>query len=195
MKIFFLGGTFDPPHLGHLAISKICLKHCNKFIFIPSKQNPYKDNPYFSSSDRVEMLKIMVSKIKNIEVDLFEINSENKVNYSIDTIKYLTEKYKDDSISMVLGEDILNTLKKWKQWNQIKEMVNIVCITRPGHNKISYDDKNDIVFINELNANISSSLIREKILSDDLNQFLNIDNMLDKDVFNYILDNNKICQH
>ena len=62
MKIYFLGGTFDPPHLGHLNIAKACLKHCHKFIFIPSKQNPYKDKPYFSSEDRLNMLKIKLRK-------------------------------------------------------------------------------------------------------------------------------------
>ena len=61
MKIYFLGGTFDPPHLGHLGVSKICLKHCDKFVFMPSKQNPFKDDSYFSCLDRVKMLEIMVS--------------------------------------------------------------------------------------------------------------------------------------
>ena len=93
MKIFFLGGTFDPPHLGHLGISEICLGYCDKFIFIPSKQSPHKQKPYFSCSDRVKMLEIMVSKIKNVEIDLFEINSKDNINYSIDTIKYLKKKF------------------------------------------------------------------------------------------------------
>ena len=54
MKIFFLGGSFDPPHIGHLEIAKSCLKYCNKFLFIPSKQVPHKkESPYFSSKDRV----------------------------------------------------------------------------------------------------------------------------------------------
>jgi len=48
MKIFFLGGTFDPPHLGHLGVSEVCLRHCDKFIFIPAKQNPCKEDSYFS---------------------------------------------------------------------------------------------------------------------------------------------------
>ena len=47
MKICFLGGTFDPPHMGHLKIALECLKQCQKFIFIPSKQSPHKKNPPF----------------------------------------------------------------------------------------------------------------------------------------------------
>ena len=194
MKIFFLGGTFDPPHLGHLGILKECLKYCDKFIFIPSKQNPHKKSSFFSSLHRVEMLKIMTSKTKKTEIDLFEVNSKSKISYSLDTIKYLKNKYPKDCIYMVLGQDILSSLHNWKEWNEIKNMVNIVCLSRPGK---YYDnpniEKEKILFIDSLDLDISSSMIRKNFLSNGLKDFSNMQNMLDIDVFNYIVDN-KICQ-
>ncbi|SVD45719.1 uncharacterized protein METZ01_LOCUS398573, partial [marine metagenome] len=107
------------------------------------------------------------------------------------------KRYKNDSIYMVVGQDILSTLPKWKQWNQIKKIINIVCINRSGYSHaINHDnDKRDILFIDTLDSDISSSIIRKKILSNDLKEFLSINNMLDKDVFNYIQNKNKICQH
>ena len=194
MKIFFLGGTFDPPHLGHLGISEICLKHCDKFIFIPSKQNPHKKSSFFSCLHRVEMLKIMTSKIKKVEIDLFEVNSKNKVNYSLDTIKYLKDKYPNDCIYMVLGEDILSSLHNWKEWDKIKNMVNIVYVSRPGkyYNNPNIE-KEKFLFIDSLDLDISSSIIRNFFSSSNSEDFSSIKNMLDRDVFNYIIDN-KICQ-
>tara|TARA_B100001559_G_scaffold275913_1_gene246642 strand:+ start:92 stop:679 length:588 start_codon:yes stop_codon:yes gene_type:complete len=195
MKIFFLGGTFDPPHLGHLGISKVCLNHCDKFIFIPSKQNPFKNSSYFSCLDRVEMLKMMTSKVPNVEIDLFEINSRSRVNYSIDTIKYLKDKYPHDSIHMVLGQDIIGSRYDWKDWPKIKRMVDIVCVSRPGSNSHSLKiEKEPFLFIDSLDLDVSSSLIREKFLSADSEQFLSMQPMLDDDVFKYMVDNKK-CQH
>ena len=61
MKIFFLGGTFDPPHLGHISIAKRCLEHkdCDQFVFVPCKQNPLKEKPFFSAFNRAFMLETM----------------------------------------------------------------------------------------------------------------------------------------
>ena len=191
MKIFFLGGTFDPPHLGHLGVSQLCLQHCDKLVIIPSKQNPFKSRPFFSCSERVEMLDIMFGEINNIEIDLFEVKSDSSVNYSIDTIKYLADKYVNHSIYMVLGQDVLRDIHNWRQWSEIKEIVNIACISRPGYADCFNSEikEENIFFINSLNLDISSSDIRQKIISDDPI----VQDMLHKDVFKYLSDS-KICQ-
>jgi nicotinate-nucleotide adenylyltransferase len=67
-KIGILGGTFDPPHLGHLHISKIALNKLklDSVIWIITKQNPLKEKPYFSLKARIKMSKSMIQKEKNI---------------------------------------------------------------------------------------------------------------------------------
>ena len=96
---------------------------------------------------------------------------------------------------MVLGQDNISTLHNWKDWSKIEKMVNIVCVSRPGsdswHSEIKVEP---FLFIDSLSLDISSSLIREKFLSANLNDFLSIKSMLDDDVFNYMVDNKK-CQH
>ena len=156
MKIFFLGGTFDPPHLGHLRVAQECLenRHCDRFIFIPSKQNPFKNKPFFSCENRYGMLKAMTSKMsKKIIVDSFELESKSNVSYSIDTIKYLTKKYQSCSLYMVIGQDILKNLNDWKDWSMIQEMVKIVCVSRPGYDYNSNIDIqiNKDIIINKIN--------------------------------------------
>ena len=77
------------------------------------------------------------------------------------------KKYKNDSIYMVLGQDILSTVHKWKKWNQIKSLVNIVCVSRPGYTNSFNGEIENISFIDKLDLDISSSMIRDKILSDN----------------------------
>ena len=120
MKIYFLGGSFDPPHKGHLKIAKSCLKYCDKFLFIPSKRTPHKDNiPYFSNKDRVNMLELLVQDKSNIDIDLFELKSKNNISYSINTVKYLNKKYQKSDIYMVLGSDLIDNLDSWKDWSKM----------------------------------------------------------------------------
>ena len=188
MKIFFLGGTFDPPHIGHLNIALRCLDLCDKFIFIPTKKNPHKDKtPYFSCNERIEMLKIMIPKYKNIELDLFEINSNQDINYSIDTINYLKNKYNNDSLSMVVGSDLIDTLDQWKEWNKIEKMVNIVCVNRLNYSCAKLINKKypEMLFLEDFDVNVSSSLLREYLLSDSMDDISN-HSMIHNSVFNYI---------
>tara|TARA_Y100001968_G_C19256927_1_gene667282 strand:+ start:304 stop:894 length:591 start_codon:yes stop_codon:yes gene_type:complete len=189
MKICFLGGTFDPPHMGHLKIALECLKQCQKFIFIPSKQSPHKKNPpSFDCSHRLKMLDMLASSYKNIEIDSFEIDSAKQISYTIDTIRYLVEKYKGASIYMVVGSDLINDIKLWKESEEIRKKVKIICFKRAGYNKIDFEDKN-ILFIDSINLNISSSSIKKEIPLNKSNRFSNLSNMIPKDIYDYIFKN------
>lgn len=191
MKIYFLGGSFDPPHIGHLEIAKSCLRYCDKFIFIPSKQTPHKKNPtYFSNKDRVEMLKLLVGTEKNIEIDLFELKSENEISYSIETIRYLSEKYPKSDICMVLGSDLISNLSSWRNWNEIKQKVELICVERDGH-FIKKRLKN-IKYITDVNLDVSSSFIKELILSENKNNYLEISKYMTKDMYEYIFKKSRM---
>ena len=87
-KIGILGGTFDPPHKGHLYISKIALKKLklNKLIWIVTKKNPLKKKPYLSTKMRMNLSKKMTKKEKKIFVKYYDdkvksINTFNLLNY------------------------------------------------------------------------------------------------------------------
>ena len=193
MKICFLGGTFDPPHIGHLRIALECLKQCQKFIFFPSKQSPHKPNlPYFSHNHRLNMLNMLVSNYDNIQVDSFEINSDNEISYTIDTIRYLMRKYKKASLYMVVGSDLIDSIDSWKEWPEIKKKVNIICFRRSGYEDISFKDK-EILFLDSISLSVSSSFIKKEMLSNSSYSFANFSNMISKDIYDYIYDN-KLCK-
>ena len=93
-KIGILGGTFDPPHKGHLYISKIALKKLklNKLIWVVTKKNPLKKKPYLSTKVRISLSKKMTGKEKKIFVKYYDdkvksINTFNLLNYIKKKIK------------------------------------------------------------------------------------------------------------
>lgn len=184
MNLFFFGGTFNPPHIGHYEVADKCLKLADKVIVIPNKLSPENKSIQIDAFHRFEMLKILF-KNTNVVIDKFEINSKKK-NYTIHTVNYLIDKYKNYKITMVLGLDQLRNFNKWHKFNEIKKTVNILCFNRNDIDMPSEISKNYVID-ESFQVNISSTKIREAIKYKE-DKF--IEKYLHKDVLNYIRKNN-----
>ena len=117
-------------------------------------------------------------------IDLYEINSGLKPNFTIDTIKYLKHKYKNATLNMVIGQDQYENIKNWHDSDKIMQLVKIICFKRKS--KIKKNKNNDIDII-DFNINISSTQIRKKIAN---GQFEDIKNFITEDTINIIKNNN-----
>ena len=186
MNIFFYGGSFDPPHLGHLKMIETCLDQfdVSRFIIIPTNQSPLKKNrPFASSFHRIEMLKLLVKKFeKKIIIDDYEIN-KNSISYTYDTIQYLKTVYSNSCFFMVLGEDQYLNIKKWKNYKKILDIVNLIVFNR-SNDKVDMVNGINIIKVKDFNFNISSSDIRRKINNCNLKI-----NDLPFEIMNYIKKN------
>ena len=181
MRIFFYGGTFDPPHLGHSNIVKYCLKHCDKFIIIPNKKSPDKLSSLVTDiNHRLNMLSLLFDNSK-ISIDLFEIES-NDINYTYLTIDYLKRKFNNCKLTMIIGNDQLANFTKWERYSQILNQVNIICFNRKINNSVDYtNDK--IKFIESFQYDISSTNIR---MSFNKSKKIVFEEMLDTKIIEYI---------
>lgn len=170
MNIYFFGGSFDPPHLGHLKIIETCLNRFDMahFILIPANESPLKKNkPIASQIHRIEMLKLLIDDFENkIIIDDWEIN-RNGPSYTYDTIEYLIEKYPGCCLFMILGHDQFISLKNWKNYEKILNSVKIIVFNRFDEKFILNQDI-DIMKIEDFKINISSENIRKKINNGEL---------------------------
>ena len=170
-RIGILGGTFDPPHFGHLEISKLILKKLKLklLIWAVTKRNPLKKKSYFSTKKRVSFSKSIVSKVDKIKVKSFDdIIGSSK---TIELIKYIKKRYKRSEIYFLMGSDNLLKFHKWHDWRKIPNLCKIVVFPRTGHMKqvfrcraYDYHGKEKIQFIKSKRINISSSKIRKNYL-------------------------------
>ena len=136
MKIGLLGGSFDPVHLGHIRIAQdaIASLHLDSFWFIPTKHNPWKENVTASNTDRINMLKLAISKQEKMQVSTIEINQDsNEKNYTIDTLHTLTSCYPDDQFYFLMGMDQACAFEKWKSAKDISKLVQLVAFNRGGY--------------------------------------------------------------
>ena len=185
MKIYFFGGSFDPPHRGHLSIIQSCIKKAQKLILIPTNQSPLKKStPAASSYHRIQMLKLLTRSIDSpISIDSWEVD-RMKINYTYDTIKYLKKKYPDSKLFMVIGGDQIENFNKWKNYKKIMDMVQLVLFKRPNY-EVEILKNMKVNCISDMKLDISSSSIRRKIKNGTISI-----NDLNQVIIKYIQDNN-----
>ena len=166
-KIGILGGTFDPPHKGHLHISKIALKKLklNKLIWIVTKKNPLKRKPYLNTKTRIKLSKKITEREEKIFVRYY--GDKIKSNNTFDLLNYIKKKHQKIKLYFLIGADNLVKFHKWKNWNQIPNLAKIGIFPRLNYSMNSLSSiaakklsKKDFVYINSKKINISSSLIR-----------------------------------
>ena len=166
-KIGILGGSFDPAHKGHLAISLKAYKtfKLKKIIWAITKKNPLKKKSTSSLSNRINQSKRFVEGKKFITVKFYEkiINS----NKTIDLINHLTRK-KDNEIYFLMGADNLINFHKWHDWEKISQKCEIIVFDRHGYKKKSLNsisfkrlNRKNLKFITFKKVNISSSQLRK----------------------------------
>ena len=169
-SIGLLGGSFDPAHKGHIAITKIAIKNLKltKVLWIVTKKNPFKDNPYYSLSQRLKKAKELTKGIKKIQV----IHLDKRVNSSrsINIINYLVNRKKLKNIYFIIGADNLINFHKWKDWKRIVKLTKLIVFSRKGYDRkgnkstVTKYYKNKITFIKNRHIVISSTKLRKKLV-------------------------------
>lgn len=165
MKIGIFGGTFDPPHIAHLIGAELVREeyHLDRILFIPTYLPPHKRQPEISSHLRLEMLKIAIRDNPFFSLLDYEIE-RREVSYTIDTIREIMARYKGGSYYLIIGSDQAQEFYEWKEPEALLELLEVIIITRPGYSKGGVGGpllKKTRFF--ELNIDISSTMIREKV--------------------------------
>ena len=192
MKIGLYFGTFNPIHIGHLIIANHMAEHSDldQIWMVVTPHNPHKQkNTLLDDHHRLEMVYLAskdFSKIKPSDVE-FKLPQPN---YTVNTLAYLQEKHPQHEFSLIMGEDNLNSLHKWKNYEVILQNHDIYVYPRLSSGEI------DAQFINHPKIHrvgapvieLSSTFIRESIKNKK-----NVIPMLPSTVWEYI-DHNLFYQ-
>ena len=166
-KIGILGGSFDPPHKGHLAISKEAAKKLKlkKIIWAITRRNPFKKRSNLSLSERIKYCKKIIEKTNYIKVKFYE--DKIRSNKTINLVNYMS-KNKQNKIYFLMGADNLINFHRWNKWKTISQKCNIIVFDRHGYKKKSLNsitfkrlNKKNLKFIEFNKVNISSSQLRK----------------------------------
>jgi nicotinate-nucleotide adenylyltransferase len=185
MKVGLYFGSFNPVHIGHLAIANYITEYSDlsELWFILSPQNPLKKkNTLLDEFERFKMVELALADDEKIKPSDIEFRLP-KPSFTIDTLTYLKERYPNYEFAIILGADNFNSFHKWKNYEEILKKYQLYVYPRPGYNIGDFANHPNIKEINAPIMEISSSFIRKSIKEEkDVRYFL------PKAVYNYIND-------
>lgn len=133
-RIAFYGGSFDPVHRGHMAITESLLSEfeLDRFVFIPAFHAPHKVRLKPTSAyDRYAMLCLATQHARATEVSRIEIEAPERP-FSVETLGSLNQGFPDDELFFVMGADSWMDIRTWREWEKVLSMSNHIVVTRPG---------------------------------------------------------------
>ena len=132
MRLGVLGGTFDPPHVGHLlAASDACeALSLDKLLFVPAKVPPYKKRTVQASPEqRLQMLQLTIGDDPRFEASRLELDRDG-LSFTVDTLQTLADASPGAALFMLIGEDLATQIGSWRDASKIAEMATIVVLAR-----------------------------------------------------------------
>ena len=165
MNIGLFFGSFNPIHNGHLAIANYIVEFTNldELWFVISPQNPLKSKSgLLADYQRLEMVSRAIEEHSKFRASNIEF-SMPKPSYTIDTLTYLKEKHPDHNFSLIMGQDNIATIHKWKNFELILEKTSILVYPRPNILEGKYDSHPSVEMVFAPQMEISSSFIRKTI--------------------------------
>jgi nicotinate-nucleotide adenylyltransferase len=184
-RIAFYGGSFDPPHNGHLTIARKLseLFALDEFTFIPAFHAPHKKRKKPTSAfHRFAMLSLATANESKIKVSTVELDAPEKP-FTYETQTKLKNDWPDAEIFFVIGADSWAEIDTWREWKKVLTLTNVIVVTRPDY-EISFshvteeikkriinlrdnqesETKNQNIYITDaVNLDVSATEIRRKI--------------------------------
>ena len=183
MRIGIMGGTFNPPHMGHINAARSAQSELklDRIIFIPAGIPPHKEMAENSANaqDRLNMA-CLAAKCIGAEVSDIEISRHGK-SFTVDTLKELKRMYADSELWLIMGTDMFLSLETWREPQTIFSLASIAAVPRnekdikklSEHGKILYEKYGAVSrIIDAPVVTISSSELRPDISSSELSGFL-----------------------
>ncbi|MEH7461254.1 nicotinate-nucleotide adenylyltransferase [Bacillus thuringiensis] len=161
-RIGIIGGTFDPPHNGHLLIANEVYDtlELDEVWFLPNQIPPHKrDKDVSSVRNRLEMIHLAIEQDMHFSICLAELEREGP-SYTYDTMLQLTKEHPDVQFYFIIGGDMVEYLPKWYNIDELLKLVTFVGVARPGY---TLSTPYDIVTIEIPEFAVSSSLLRERL--------------------------------
>ena len=190
MKTGILGGSFNPPHLGHLFIAQSVYQEfdLDEVLLLPLGTPPHKTR-IAPREAREIMCRMLAKAADGLQVCTIELERQG-YTYTVDTLRQMRQQYPGHSFYYIIGTDTLFQLEHWRDYRQVFEYTEFICVPRPGDDRAKVEDKirqfrreyqKEILLSTAVGPNISSTGVREAIC-----QNRSTDGMLLPEIRDYI---------
>lgn len=136
MRIGYFGGTFDPPHRGHLLLARAAADAfaLDRVLFAPTGRQPLKDkDPQAGYEDRLAMVRLLCNQDARFQVSTVDApHPDGSPNYTVDVLRTLRETEADATMYALVGADSFLTLRRWRDADELLRETQWIVASRPG---------------------------------------------------------------
>lgn len=160
-KVCIFGGTFNPPHIGHLIMANEVFHALDfdELRFMPNAKPPHKEASQLASGEqRLHMLQLATEPFSYFQVEPLEIE-RGGLSYTFDTMNELKSREPQTQFSFLIGADMISSLDKWYKIDELVEEVNLIGVRRPGFEERS---DNPVTLIDAPLIDLSSTMLRNR---------------------------------
>jgi len=170
VRLGIFGGSFDPPHVGHLlaAVDAFEALQLDKLIFVPAATQPLKSDVVATPAHlRLAMVKLLVGADERFAVDAVEIDRAG-LSYTVDTLETFAQRFPKAERFFLVGEDAMAAFGAWKRPQQILTLARVAILRRPRGGdgaalERSSDQPNGTIALATRLVDVSSTEIRERV--------------------------------
>lgn len=131
MRVGIFGGSFDPPHVGHLLVAQdaITALSLDRVLIVPAGQQPLKQGAQSPAVDRLAMVQRCFGGVTGMVVDPVEIE-RGGLSFMVDTVETLRRRWPEAELHLLIGEDVIETLPRWREPERLRSMARLVVLRR-----------------------------------------------------------------
>ncbi|MVZ65839.1 nicotinate-nucleotide adenylyltransferase [Sphingobacterium sp. DK4209] len=180
-KVGLFFGSFNPVHIGHLIIANYMANytHLDEVWFVVSPQNPFKEKKSLGNMyDRLEMVNLAIEDTEKLKASDIEFKLPQP-SYTIDTLTHLREKYPNKEFTLIMGEDNLQGLMKWKNAEVLLRDYQIVVYPRPGYDGGDLKNHPSIRMTDTPVMELSSTFLRQAVKEGKSIKFYTADKVIE----------------
>jgi len=171
MRLGILGGSFDPPHVGHLLVAQdaVTALSLDRLLIVPAAQQPLKQSQHASAGHRLAMVHACFEGVPGMVVDPIEIE-RGGLSFMVDTVETLQRRWPLAELYLLIGEDVAATLPQWREPQRLRSMARVVILRRDSVNDLaaSYSMQHDepgfpVQHLATRRVDVSSTEIRARV--------------------------------
>lgn len=161
MRLGIFGGSFDPPHVGHLLAASDAVEALglDRLIFIPAWAQPLKDRPSAAGEHRLEMVRRLAAGDPRFEVDPVEVE-RNRLSYTVETLDILAARAPAAKRFLLVGADVLSSFGRWREPARIRELAELVVLQRGSGEGAGTDESEAIRVMRESGGAAAGEAVR-----------------------------------
>lgn len=174
MRLGIFGGTFDPPHVGHLLAASDALEHLalDRLVLVPAATQPLKGARVTApAADRLAMVRLTVGSDSRLEADPVEVDRRG-LSYTVDTLREFSRRFPSSEIFFLVGADVVSSFAQWRDPHTILELATLAIMRRADSGDsegpvVEMDDElaRRAAFIPTRRIDVSSTEIRDRVRS------------------------------